>query len=68
MHVDDGLAPVQFLEHWLVSRISEPFVSIVTLQTDPVRFQGVESLFDLFESDIDIQHRQGCEQAEATCG
>src|SRR6201984_2419411 len=66
MHVADGLAPVQFLEHWLVSRISEPSVPIIALQTDPVGFQGVEGIFDLSESGIDIQHRQGCEQAEST--
>src|SRR6266404_9101505 len=32
MHVDDGLAPVEFLEHWLVSRIAEPFVAVTALQ------------------------------------
>src|SRR6201991_284845 len=49
MHVDDGLAPVQFLEHWLLSRIAEPFVAVTALQADPVGFQAVESIFDLLE-------------------
>src|SRR6476660_5204680 len=66
MHIDDGLAPVEFLEHWLVSRIAEPFVAVTALQADAVGFQGVEGVFDLLESGIDLQHRQRREQAEAT--
>src|SRR4051794_4835114 len=66
MHVDDGLAPVQLLEYWLVSRIAEPFVAVTALQADPVGFQTVERIFDLLESGVDVQHRQRREQAEAT--
>src|SRR5258705_9008707 len=65
MHIDDGLAPVEFLEHWLVSRIAEPFVAVTALQADPVGFQAVEGIFDLLKSGIDVQHRQRREQAEA---
>src|SRR5260370_17648249 len=66
MQIDEGLAPVEFLEHWLVSRIAEPFVAVTALQADPIGFQGVEGVFDLLESGIDLQHRQRREQAEAT--
>src|SRR6202023_863223 len=31
MHVDDGLAPVEFLEHGLVGRMAEPFVAVTAL-------------------------------------
>src|SRR5260221_2769900 len=39
MHVNDSLAPVEFLEHRLVSRVAEPFVAVAALQADPVGLQ-----------------------------
>ena len=36
MHIDHGLAAVQFLQHRLVHRIAEPLVAVVALQVDAV--------------------------------
>ena len=65
MHVDDGLASVEFLEHGLVHRMAQPFVAVIGLQVDAIRLDDVECVLDLLERGIDIHHRERREDPEA---
>ena len=65
MHIDDGLAPVELLEHGLVDGIAQPFVPVIALQVDAVCLDDIECVLDLLEGGVDIQHRQRREYPEA---
>jgi hypothetical protein len=64
MHIDDGLTPVELLEHGLVDGVAQPFVPIIALQVDAVCLDDVECVLDLFEGGVDIHHRQRREYPE----
>ena len=65
MHVDDGLAAVELVEHGREARIAEPSVAVTREQAEAVGFQRVERVFDLAQSSVDVGQRQHGEQAEA---
>jgi hypothetical protein len=58
MDVDHRFAPVQLLENRPVSRIAEPFVSVIRLQIDTIGLERIERIFDLFERGVEVEHRQ----------
>ena len=66
MHIRDSFAAVQLLEHRLVHGVAKPFVTVVGLQVDAVGLDGVEGIVDFLERHVDIDHRQRCEDTEAT--
>jgi hypothetical protein len=42
MHIDNGLAPIQLVEHRREPRIPEPGIAVAREQTEAVRVQRIE--------------------------
>ena len=65
MHIDHGLAPVQFREHRVESLVAKPFAVIAGEQRDAIGLQHIQPVFDLAQGAFHIGKRQGGELAEA---
>ena len=65
VHVDDGLAAVELVEHGREARIAEPGVAVAREQAEAVGFQRIERVFDLAQGSVDVGQRQHGEQSEA---
>ena len=65
MRIDDGLAPVEFLEYRREHRITEPLVAVACEQCDAVGLEHIEAVLDLAQAAVDVRHRQCGEYAEA---
>src|ERR1041384_8397511 len=65
MHVDDRVAPIEFLPHRLEVRITRPAALVVVrVDADAVDLQLIEHVFDLCEGSVDIGHRDAAELTE----
>src|SRR5262245_26212312 len=57
MHEHYGLAPVEFLEDRVVSRMSQPLVVVAGHQSDPIRLEDTKRVFDFMQAAFGVRER-----------
>ena len=66
VEIGDGLASIEFLENGRKARVARPDVAVAGHEADAVRPEHLERVLDFMQHTVNVRHRHGGEETEAT--